>query len=269
MRTQRVDLRQKDLVRAAQRLDRERRRDVHLAHQGHAVVEGENQLPEHPVGAVDERESLFLRELNRRETRVTERVDRSTSRATGVTNVPFAHQGEGHVRERREVTGAAERSELVHDRSDAGVEQCRVRFGGQGTNARDAAAEIGEARDHHRAHHFGLDLRTDARCVGADERALQVAALVGRNRRGRERTEARREPVDRISRVDERVDRRTLASQSLDHLVAESDRLELSRHRDELGSSERFQSDNNRHNILLCTPKSASSTSNATRRTVR
>ena len=67
-------------VRAAQGLDRERRREVDLSHQRVRVVEGEDQLTEHAVGAVDEREALLLGEHHRRETGVGERVRGPTAR---------------------------------------------------------------------------------------------------------------------------------------------------------------------------------------------
>ena len=158
-----------------------------------------------------------------------------------VTDVTFAHQGERHVRERREVTRAAERSELVHDGGDAGVEQRRVRLRRRGANARDATTEIGEARDHHRAHHFGLDLGTNACCVGTDERALELAALVGRYGRGRERTEAGREPIDRLRResTSASIAKRWRASRSITSSLMR-DRLKLSRCGDHLCPSEWF-----------------------------
>jgi hypothetical protein len=63
---------------------------------------------------------------------------------------------------------------------------------------------------------------------------LQVAALVGRDERRRERAEARRETVDRRSSFDECVDRRSLAVDALEYVVTEGDRLETSRDRDQL-----------------------------------
>ena len=69
VRTKCVDLGEEDLVGTAQRLDRHRGRDVDEFHQRHAVFDREDQLPEHPVGAVDERQALLLGEDHRRRDR--------------------------------------------------------------------------------------------------------------------------------------------------------------------------------------------------------
>ncbi len=42
-------------------------------------------------------------------------------------------------------------------------------------------AEIGEARDHHGAHDLGLDLGAYPGRVRTDQRALEVATLLGRD----------------------------------------------------------------------------------------
>jgi hypothetical protein len=97
--------------------------------------------------------------------------------AAAIAHVALAHQGERDVGQRRQVARAAERAELVHDRRDGGVEQRGSTPGPSRAHARDAAAEVGQARDHHRAHHLGLDLVADAGGVAADQRALQVASL--------------------------------------------------------------------------------------------
>ena len=65
-------------------------------------------MPEHAVGAVDECEPLLFRKLHGRESRVGEHIDRASTHPTRVAHVAFAHEGERHVRERRQVPRAAE-----------------------------------------------------------------------------------------------------------------------------------------------------------------
>ena len=111
-----------------------------------AVVEREDQLAEHAVGAVDEGEPLLLGELDGLEARVARaRRPRGADAPPASRTSPSPMSAERHVRERREVARAAERAELVHDRRDARVDERRVGRGGRGAHARDPAAEVASA----------------------------------------------------------------------------------------------------------------------------
>ena len=103
----------------------------------------------------------------------------STQRPPADAHLAFAHRGEGAVRERGEVAGAAERAVLAHDRGDAGVEQRGVGLDGGAAHAGAAGHERREAQQHERAHDLALDLGAGAGGVRADEARLQLGAAVG------------------------------------------------------------------------------------------
>ena len=210
-------------VRAEQRLRRHRGGDVRGGEQRREVAQREGEHPEHAVGAVDEREPLLLRELDRRDARRGERLRRLDALAGRVADRALPHQHERAVRERGEVAGAAERAVLVHDRRDPGVEDGEVGVERRLADAGAARREGLDAQQHERADDLPLDLRPGAGGVAADEAALEAGALVGRDEGRRERAEPGRDAVVRVRVDGERVDDRAGGGDARPRLRIEHD----------------------------------------------
>ena len=213
-------------------LHRHGRRDVRRTHQEGEVGQRQDQHPEHAVGAVDQREALLGRELDRRQTGRGQRLGGRHQRAVGVAHVALADQRQRAVRERREVAGAAERAVLVHHRRDARVEQTGHQLRHLRPYAGPAGRQRGQAQQHQPTHDLALHLRTGARCVRADQRALELRAHLGAGcaawpgRRTRWRC---RRPESELRRA--RPPRR-VPSQWRQGLVAELDPNAVTRDRD-------------------------------------
>ena len=96
-------------------------------------------------------------------------------------DLAFAHRGQGAVRERRQVAGAAERTVLADHRRDPGVEHLHVGPRGRQPDAGPAGGEGGQAQQHHRADHLGLRPpdRTRPRASGPATAAAGRAARAG------------------------------------------------------------------------------------------
>ena len=90
--------------------------------------QGQDQHAEHAVGAVDQRQALLLGEHAPASSPAAAAPRRRQQFAVGVAHLAFARsRASAHVRQRRQVAGAAERPVLVHDRGDARVEAGRRR----------------------------------------------------------------------------------------------------------------------------------------------
>ena len=101
-------------------LDAHGRGDVGQPEQVVQVGQGEHQLAEHAVGAVDQRQALLLGEGDRRQTVRAQRVGGVVQFAVAVAHLALTHHRERDMRQRREIAGAAEASVLVdHGRQPA------------------------------------------------------------------------------------------------------------------------------------------------------
>ena len=224
LRPQGVQVGGEHVVGAEQALDRHRRGDVGDDEQLAQVVQGEAQHPEHAVGAVDEGQALLLLELDGRDAGRGQGVGGRHPLAVHVADLALTHEGQRAVRERREVAGAAERAVLVHHRRDARVEHRHV--GGQGLLA-DAGAPGRQGRDaqqHERPHDLALDLGAGAGGVRADQRALQLVALLDRDVPGGQGAEAGRDAVVRLGVVRQPADHLAGAPHLGQGLVGEAHR---------------------------------------------
>ena len=210
-----MQVRREHVIGAQQPLHTHGRGDVGRRHQTPEIVDGQAQHPEHAVGAVDESQTLLLLQLDRLDASVEERIGRLHHLPVD-SHGPLTHQGEGTVRERREITGAPQRAELVHDRRDPRVEQGRIRGDHDGPHPRAPGGQGLDAQQHERADDLLLDLRARARGVRAHQGALQLAAQLHRDVPGRQGAKARRDAVVGSGVVGQR----------LDDLAAPGDRLE-------------------------------------------
>jgi|GEM_PF-4340198 len=206
MRTQRHQLRGEHPVGGQERLDAHRRGHVGDPKQRGQVRHGEGEHPEHPVGAVDQREPLLRRELDRRQPGGGQRLGRVPQLAGLVADLPLADQCEGDVRQGGEVARAPEAAVLAHDRGEPRVEQPRERLDDLQAHAGVAGHQGAQAHQHHRAGDLTLDLGTRAGSVRTDQGALQLGPLLDGDVPGRQRTEAGRHAVRRLVTGRQRLD---------------------------------------------------------------
>ena len=130
-----VDARFERVNRPAQRIDRQRRRDVRGARQRSAPSERQREHRRRRLCAVDEREPFLRAERDRRQpgraaSAVGDRLSAelrdsfSVFSASGCdVGFAFADQHQRQVRERREIAARADRSARRHARMDARVQQ--------------------------------------------------------------------------------------------------------------------------------------------------
>ncbi len=118
----------------------------------------------------------------------------------------LAHQRERAVRERCQVTGAAERAVLVDDRRDARVEQPGDQLRHLRSYAGPAGRQCGEPQQHQPAHDLALHLGPRPGGVRAHQRTLQLRAHGGGDVPCGESTEAGRDAVRRGGRGGELLD---------------------------------------------------------------
>jgi hypothetical protein len=235
VRPQPLELVAEDPVAAELRLDAHRGSDVGDADEDVEVGEREQQHPEHPVGAVDEREALLLGEGHRSDTGVGERLGGGSAGPGRVVDLALAHQRERDGRQGCEVTGAPEAAVLVDDGGDAGVDELGQRLGDEGTDPGPPGGERPQPEEHHRADDLTLDRRAGPGGVRADQRPLELRAQLLRDVTVGERAEAGGDAVDRGGPVSEFLD---VTSSGLERLVrvrAQGDGRAVACDRDDVG----------------------------------
>ena len=193
-------------VGAEQALDAHRRRHVGGDEQLAQVGDRQHEHAEHAVGAVDQGEPFLLAQRDGFDARLAQHLTRVAQIAGRVADRPLSHQRERAMGERRQVTGAAERAVLAHDRRDARRQDRRVGGGGHRPNSRPAARQGRQAQQHHRPDDLSLHLRARAGGVAADQAALQCNPPVRRDVPRGERPEAGGDAVVRPHVAGERLD---------------------------------------------------------------
>ncbi len=205
MGTQGEDLGREHHVGAEQRFDAHRRGDVGDSEQAAHVVTRERQHAQHAVGAVDEREPLLRLEDDGLDLGLGK--DRAGPDTLPVDHdLAFAEQDERDMRERREVTTAAERTVLGHPRRDARREKIEQPVGEQRSGAAASHREGARSQQHHRPHDLGLDWVTHAGSVRSDQRRLQPGPARGLDVHVGERAESSRHAVDGLTGRGQRFD---------------------------------------------------------------
>jgi hypothetical protein len=221
MRTQRLQVRGEHPVGREQPLHRHRGGDVGGPQQHAEVVNGQHEHPQHAVGAVDQRETLLGRELDRSQPDLRQYVRRGPQHALGIAHVPLTGQREGAVCQWGQVTGAAQAAVLRHDRRDAGAQQRGQRLCRLDPDTGTARGQGGQAQQHERPHNFCLDLRPRSGGVRADQRPLELSPHLRRDVPGGQCTEAGGDAVGRRGRRGQRVDGRARRLDRLDRLAGE------------------------------------------------
>ena len=206
-----------------------------------------HEHPEHAVGAVDERQALLLLELDRRDagSRPGRRPPASARRRPSRTSpspMRASAQCESGAR------SPEHPSEPYSCTTGAmpGVEHRHV--GGQGLLA-DAGAPGRQGRDaqqHERPHDLALDLGAGAGGVRADQRALQLGALLDGDVPRGQRAEAGRDAVVRLGVVRQPADHLAGAPHLGQGLVGQAHRGTVARDPHDVLDAERAGADANR-----------------------
>ncbi len=218
-----VQLGRQDLVGPEQRFEAERGGDVGGGVEPLQVVYRHEQHAEHAVGAVEEGQALLLAQLDGHDAVRGEQLPGGPDDPVGAFGVTLAHQREGAVAEGGEVAGAAERTVLVDDGGDTGVEEVRHGPGDVRPYAGVAGGDGLEPQEHQRAYDFALDVRAHAGGVRPDDVALQLGAQVLTDVPGREGAEPGRDAVDGLGLGGERVDDLARGGEGGEGLLGELD----------------------------------------------
>jgi len=192
------EIRGERVVRPHEGLDGHRGREVGSGEEAGEVVAGQGEHAEHPVGAVDEGEAFLFGQRDRLDAGRSHGLGRGAPLSGGVAHPPLPDQGERAVGERGEVPGAAERTVLVHDRRDPGVQQRPVGLGDDGPHPGPSCRHGREPEQHHGADHFALHLRARSGGVAADEALLELDPPLGGDVLRREGPEPGGHAVDRL-----------------------------------------------------------------------
>ena len=101
------------------------------------------------------------------------------------------------MRERSQVTGAAQGTILTNHRMNVGIKHCRIGFCYDRTHAGAAGTQGRQTQKHKSANNFGLYLRTSTCGMGAHQGQLQLRAHLLRDVAARQRTKTSGDSVNR------------------------------------------------------------------------
>ena len=165
------------------------------------------------------------------------------SAPSAVRTCALAGHRERAVRERRQVTRAAQRPVLAHHRGDAGGDQARVGPRRLRAHPGPAGGQRGQPQQHHRPHHLPLHLGPGPGRVRADQAALQQHPALARDVPGGQRAEPGGDPVLRLRSVGQRLDHGPARRDAPLRLVGQAHRSRAAGHRDDLLPAERPDTD--------------------------
>jgi hypothetical protein len=152
------------------------------------------------VGAVDQREPLLRRQLDRAEPSRREGLGRRATGTGGVAHLALAHQRQRAVCQRRQVARASQAAVLEHDGGDAVGQQVRQRLRRRELHAGAPGRERRQPQQHHRPRDLVFDLGAGSRRVRPDQAALQLRPSLRRDVARRQRAEPGRDAVGRQRR---------------------------------------------------------------------
>ena len=128
--------------------------------------------------------------------------------AVSVAGLAFAHRHQSAGGERRQITGASERTVFVDHRGDAGVQHIGVDLRGFRAHTGASGAQGAQAQHQQAAHHLTLHFRSGTGGMRADQTFLQLRALFLGDGSGGERAESGGDTVMRHGVVGQMIDNR-------------------------------------------------------------
>ena len=228
-------------------LDAHGRGDIGQPQQAVQVRQGEHQLAEHAVGAVDQGQPFLLREGDGRQAVRVQGVGGGHQPIGGVAHVSFAHHRQGDVGQWGQIPGAAQAAVLVDHRRESGRQQVGVGLRRLPADPGAAAGQRGEPQEHHGANHLALDLGPRARSVRTNQAALQLLSHFLRDVTGGQRAEPGRNAVHRTGVGGQRLDVDPAGLDGRDGGVGEFDGGAIAGDRDDVGEADRPDPDDDCH----------------------
>ncbi len=216
-----LQVRREHPLGAEQAFDAHRRCDVGQHEQPVEVGQGEDQLAEHAVRAVDECEALLLGQDDRFNAMRGESLRSGNELTAEGADVAFPDDRQRDVREGREVSGAAQAAVLVDNRRQTGGEGPGVCLRDFGAHTGAAGGQRRQSQQHHRPHDFPLDLRPRSRGVGTNQAALQLCSEIVGDVAGCQGTEAGGDAVRRSRIIGECFDAATARGDRVESVVGD------------------------------------------------
>ena len=177
---------------APHRLEAHRGRGVRAAPQHPGVMNQERGEPGLRLSAVDERQSFFRFQRDRRQAGSPHPRPVAT----------LSDHREGEVRQGGQVARSADAPLRGHRGMNAGIEHADDQLGEDGPDAARAEQQDVGAQQHHRAHGLLRQRIADPRRVAADQVQLQPAQVAGGDPHVGELPEPRRHAVHRLAAGD-------------------------------------------------------------------
>ena len=160
------------------------------------ISNGQAELPQHAIGAVNKRESLLLTQLQRLDAGRGQGVACVLELAVDA-HLALTQQRQRAVSQRRQIAGAAQRAILAHHRNDASVQRLGIGFYHHGAHAGAASAQGGQAQQHQCADDFFFHFRAGTRSVRTHQGKLQLGAHLLWDMAASKRAKAGGNAVDR------------------------------------------------------------------------
>ena len=206
-----------------------------------SVVQRQHADRRHKLGAVDQRQALFGRELDRLDPRPFE------SFGTGKDLVASFNGGfaltQQHQREMRkwsQIAAGADRALRRYHRRDTVIEQVDQPLDHHLTHTGKTLGQGVRAQEQHGAHDVARQSRADARRMGADQVVLQVGELIGRDRDGAEVAKSGVDAVGGFAAGNNRFDQRAGAGNGIPGGLRQRHRHVEPRHFNDLRQRQMF-----------------------------
>ena len=240
-----VDARLERMDRAAQRVDRQRRRDVGGARELLGRRERERQHSRRRLRPVDEREALLRSERDRCQPGTGERLRTGKRILIVVLDLALSDEHEREVRERREIPARADRAARGDARVHAGVHERDERVQRLEADAREAFCQRVGAQCHRGADRARRQRIADAGRMAAQQVELERLERVGRDLHVGKRSEAGVDAVGRLVAARAPIHDLARRAHARARLGRERDGLAAIGDRDELFDGERGAVENN------------------------
>ena len=160
------------------------------------------------MSAVLSSQAFLLFQIDGRDAGRTQRFAAADLAAVSVAGLAFAHRHQSAGGERRQITGASERTVFVDHRGDAGVQHIGVDLRGFRAHTGASGAQGAQAQHQQAAHHLTLHFRSGTGGMRADQTFLQLRALFLGDGSGGERAESGGDTVMRHGVVGQMIDNR-------------------------------------------------------------
>ena len=231
-------------------------------------VKSKDPQRQHPLGPIDQRETLLVGEVEGIEAGVGKGVGRRLRDSTHL-DVSLTHEGQREMRQQRKVSRSSKRPLARHDRMYAGIEQVDESRYQLQADAGDPGSERPGLQQHHRPDDFGREWGTDGRGVGAHQLALELGEARGFDPDACEITDARGDAVHQPSRIGGFLDDRARPSHPFLSGFIEGYGTVLDRNLNDIVEVERPATSDGQESFLNCSARRSAAADRGARRTTR